>query len=362
MINLGKISGLVYHKNFKILLFLLSLFFATKGYVVSKYMVEKSQKIESQISTLSMLDIGQGDSFTVELWSNNDILIDTGDDFEKFRLSAKSLATTREKDETIISSALKKFQTELLSAMSPKKFDIIFLSHDDSDHAGIIENILQTYRVGAIVVSPFMHTYIRKLKPIEGRNNFEQFIKVKNQKVSVLSVGAENTEIKFSKSKDSDISAIAANIKFIHPIPEMGHSKKQKTKRSGNEDSEVFVLNMNPDTADSTKVLFTGDAGIDEEKKFVSNLGQVDILKVGHHGSKTSTSVLLLETIRPMYALISAGKNNSYGHPHKIVMSRLRQYIPEANILETNMCGVVVFEIYKNGAVSHRFCSVDYDK
>lgn len=85
-----------------------------------------------------------------------------------------------------------------------------------------------------------------------------------------------------------------------------------------NDGSVVFLLEYG-----ETSMLLTGDAGVEEEAKW--NVGDVDILKVGHHGSDTSTSQALLDRITPEVAIISVGKDNDYGHPSSFVLDRLRQ-------------------------------------
>jgi competence protein ComEC len=86
-----------------------------------------------------------------------------------------------------------------------------------------------------------------------------------------------------------------------------------------------------------TSMLLTGDAGIDEEAEW--EVGDVDILKVGHHGSDTSTSQALLDRIAPETAIISVGENNSYGHPSSFVIDRLLQR--GATIYRTDQDGTV---------------------
>ena len=71
--------------------------------------------------------------------------------------------------------------------------------------------------------------------------------------------------------------------------------------------------------------MFMGDAGVDKEKNILDkyNLSDIDVLKVGHHGSKTSSSKNFIDEIKPKYSIISVGKNNRYGHPNKEVLNNL---------------------------------------
>jgi competence protein ComEC len=95
--------------------------------------------------------------------------------------------------------------------------------------------------------------------------------------------------------------------------------------------------------------LFTGDAEIDEELSVVESqqVLQSTLLKVGHHGSYTSTSEDFLKAVNPEYAIISVGSNNEYGHPHDIVLNRLSKYCQE---------------IYRTDIVGEIICSSDGEK
>ncbi|MEK7514543.1 MAG: MBL fold metallo-hydrolase, partial [Patescibacteria group bacterium] len=91
--------------------------------------------------------------------------------------------------------------------------------------------------------------------------------------------------------------------------------------------------------------LLTGDAPISTEHVLLSykdSLGS-DVLKAGHHGSRTSTSPAFVNVVSPTYAVISAGKDNSYGHPHKEVLDRLME--AGISILSTIEKGTIIFEV-----------------
>ena len=89
-----------------------------------------------------------------------------------------------------------------------------------------------------------------------------------------------------------------------------------------------------------------GDAGEENENYLINNydLPEVDILKVGHHGSRTSSSKAFIDEIKPKYSLISAGKNNRYGHPHKKTLQNLNDSI----IYRTDKDGSIKFILKKN--------------
>ena len=94
------------------------------------------------------------------------------------------------------------------------------------------------------------------------------------------------------------------------------------------------------------KFLFMGDAGVEKEKDILDkyNLSNVDVLKVGHHGSKTSSSKEFINEINPNYSIISVGKNNRYGHPNKEVLNNLSN----SKIYRTDQDGSIMFKIKNN--------------
>lgn len=89
-----------------------------------------------------------------------------------------------------------------------------------------------------------------------------------------------------------------------------------------------------------------GDAGIEKEKDILDkyNISDIDVLKVGHHGSKTSSSKSFINEINPKNSIISVGKNNRYGHPNKEVLNNLK----ESKIYRTDKDGSIMFKINNN--------------
>ena len=97
-----------------------------------------------------------------------------------------------------------------------------------------------------------------------------------------------------------------------------------------------------------------GDAGLEVEEDLIKkyNLQDIDVLKVGHHGSKTSSSKSFIDDINPKYSIISVGKNNRYGHPNKEVLDNLEQ----SKIYRTDIDGSILFKI-KNNKLKIETCS-----
>ena len=116
-----------------------------------------------------------------------------------------------------------------------------------------------------------------------------------------------------------------------------------------NENSNVIYFKYN-----NFKFMFMGDAGIEKEKDILNkyNLANIDILKVGHHGSKTSSSEYFINEINPKNSIISVGKNNRYGHPNKEVLNNLEN----TKIYRTDKNGSIMFKI-KNNKLKIKTCN-----
>ena len=115
------------------------------------------------------------------------------------------------------------------------------------------------------------------------------------------------------------------------------------TKDYGNENDNSSVIYTE---LDNYKFLFMGDAGVEVEEDLIEkyNLQDIDVLKVGHHGSNTSSSKIFINNIKPKYAIISVGKNNRYGHPKSSVLDTLSN----SNIYRTDLDESIMFKINNN--------------
>ena len=116
-----------------------------------------------------------------------------------------------------------------------------------------------------------------------------------------------------------------------------------------NDNSNVIYTELN-----GYKFMFMGDAGIEKEKDILEkyNLSNIDVLKVGHHGSNTSSSKHFIDIIKPKYSIISVGRNNRYGHPNKEVLKNLE----DSKIYRTDKDGSIMFKI-KNNKLKIETCS-----
>ena len=145
------------------------------------------------------------------------------------------------------------------------------------------------------------------------------------------------------------------HIKYYSCIKELNIDKNKlyflQTKEYDNENdnSNVIYTELN-----GYKFMFMGDASITTEKEILEiyDLPNIDVLKVGHHGSKTSSGKELIEEINPRYSIISVGKNNRYGHPNKEVLDNLNN----SKIYRTDEDGSIMFKI-KNNKLKIETCS-----
>ena len=124
---------------------------------------------------------------------------------------------------------------------------------------------------------------------------------------------------------------------------------KTKEYDNENDNSNVIYTEIN-----GYKFMLMGDAGVEKEKDILEkyNISNIDVLKVGHHGSKTSSSESFINKMNPTYSIISVGKNNRYGHPNNEVLNNLNN----SKIYRTDEDGSIMFKI-KNNKMKIEACS-----
>ena len=153
---------------------------------------------------------------------------------------------------------------------------------------------------------------------------------------------------KFNKLEQNLIKVLdKKKIKYYSCIKELNVDKNKlyflQTKEYDNENdnSNVIYTEIN-----GYKFMFMGDAGVEVEEDLIEkyNLQDIDILKVGHHGSKTSSGKEFIDETNPKYSIISVGKNNRYGHPNDSVLDNLE----DSKIYRTDQDGSIMFKIKNN--------------
>ena len=145
------------------------------------------------------------------------------------------------------------------------------------------------------------------------------------------------------------------HIKYYSCIRELNIDENKlyflQTKEYDNENDNSNVIYTE---LDGYKFMFMGDASVTTEKEILDkyNLPNIDVLKVGHHGSKTSSSKEFIDEINSKYSVISVGKKNRYGHPNKEVLDNLEN----SKIYRTDQDGSIMFKI-KNNKLKIKTCS-----
>ena len=236
---------------------------------------------------VTTLDVGEADSHLIKYPHNqNNILIDTGK--EKYHT------------ENIIIPYLK--------SKGIKKINYLIITHGDTDHIGGAISLINNYRVDKVILNCGSYNNLEK-----------ELIKTLNKKKIKYYTCIKNLTINKNK------------LYFLNT----------KDYNNENNNSNVIYTKLN-----NYKFLFMGDAEIEKEKDILDkyNISDIDILKVGHHGSKTSSSSPFINKVNPKYSIISVGKNNNYGHPNQEVLNNLKK----SKIYRTDKDGTIEIKITKN--------------
>ena len=247
------------------------------------------------------LDVGQGDSALIRLPNNSgNIVIDTGG---KISYEMEKWREKRSKYSIVKSSTI-----PFLKSFGIKKLDYLILSHGDYDHIGEAINLVDNFNVEKVIFNCGEFNDLEK-----------ELIKVLDKKKikyysCIKELNIDNNKLYFLQTKEYD---------------------------NENDNSNVIYTKL-----DGYKFMFMGDAGVDKEKDILDkyNISNVDVLKVGHHGSKTSSSKSFINEINPKNSIISVGKNNRYGHPNKEVLNNLKG----SKIYRTEQDGSIMFNIKNN--------------
>ena len=257
--------------------------------------------------TISMLDIDQGDAVLIQTGAKN-ILIDTGDD--KYYEDGK-----KGKENTQLLTELQKLKIDHI--------DTLVMTHAHADHIGKADKVIAQYGVKELVYNGIPSTskyFINALKAAKA--NGTQQVKVKAGDVLDFGNGVSFEIVSPSQSLiDEDTAAI-----------------KAKKKVDVNNESVVGRL-----TFGNFAMLFTGDAEGPAEKDMVASYGKklkCQVLKAGHHGSKTSSTAEFLKLVQPESVVMSLGVNNQYGHPHEALLNRLQKQGIK-NIYRTDANGTI---------------------
>ena len=228
----------------------------------------------------AFIDVGQGDSIFLRSPNGKTMLVDAGtpDSFESIQ--------------------------NVLSEEGVTKLDVVVMTHPHSDHMGSMKRVIDNYDIGTFYMPDAVNT----------TSSFDRMLSaLEKKKVTTI-------------NWDGDVE-----VRVLSPI------KGADYQNNLNDMSVVIKV-----TYGETSLLLTGDAESYAEELMIASekeLLQADVLKIGHHGSSTSSSQAFLDAVQPKAVVISLGKNNDYGHPHRETMQRLKKLGTE--IYRTDELGTV---------------------
>ena len=241
---------------------------------------------------VSFIDVGQGDCILIHD-SRNDVLIDSGGVF-----------SYNKNDYSIAKSKLIPY----FKSLGIRKINSLVISHGDYDHMGEAINLVENFKVEKVIFNCGEYNELeQELIKVLDENNVPYYS-------CINGLNTDNNKLYFLNNKDYG---------------------------NENDNSSVIYTELN-----NHKFLFMGDAGVEVEEELIEkyNLKNIDVLKVGHHGSKTSSSKDFINDTNPKYSVISVGKNNRYGHPNEEILDAL----DESKIYRTDLDGSIIFEIKNN--------------
>lgn len=278
----------MYLQKKKQIVFLAGLFFIAVIIWVFVFQEAKTGFLE-----IKFFDIGQGDAEFIQMPNKKQVLIDGGPDLSILEKLGKAMP------------------------FYDRHIDLVILTHPESDHlSGLIE-VLKRYQIGAVIVNGV----------IRETDQYKEFINVIKAKNILIYIAKSGGEINLGNNVKIDI---------LYPLENL----KGKILTDSNNSSIVAKLIYN-----NFETIFTGDIEKSVENKLVKSGIDLksDVLKIAHHGSKTSTSEEFLKAVNAIMAVIEVGKDNKYGHPHQEVLERLKNLV----VFTTGKNGDV--EIFSNG-------------
>ncbi|HAJ77798.1 MAG TPA: hypothetical protein DCO89_01865 [Clostridiales bacterium] len=291
----------------------------------------EAKVIDDNGLSIHFIDVGQGDAIAIKFPGNQTMLVDAGTS-----QSANGLVDYLKNDF---------FKNEKIV------FDYLLLTHSDADHCGGMVEICKEFVIN-VIYRPRMYSKYTK----NGTVVFDETID-KGTNINICetatyyrTINAFNNEIGSNGQKAKIVMTDLLTVNTTDKIEGEGYSidfyaptQNYITDSAGtvaNDFSPIMVLNYN-----GKKIMLTGDASTTSESNAMSRaeLPEVDLLKVGHHGSKTSSGQDFLNKIKPKYAVISVGVGNTYKHPTDEALNRLLSV--GSLIYRTDLNGTIIANI-----------------
>ena len=243
---------------------------------------------------ITFIDVDQGDSTLITI-NNKTILIDTGGNINyknkeyKYQISKNKILP-------------------YMKSIGIKRVDYLILTHGDQDHMKESIYLVENFKIKKVIFNCGPYNELeQELIKILNKKKIEYYSCIKELNI-------DNNILYFLQTKEYD---------------------------NENDNSNVIYLNYN-----NKKFLFMADASQERERDILDkyNIKDIDVLKVGHHGSHTSSSKYFIDKINPKYSIISAGKNNRYNHPNKETLNNLEK----SKIYRTDQDESITFKIRNN--------------
>ncbi|WP_028549185.1 ComEC/Rec2 family competence protein [Paenibacillus sp. UNC451MF] len=298
----------------------------------------------SQEGQVFFMDVGQGDSMLIRSPQSRSIILVDGGGTVTFRKSGEEWKQRSDPYEVG-----RKLLVPLLKKRGVQQIDYLIVTHQDADHIGGLQSVLEQIPVKQLIFNG-------TAKPTAGAEELFQT--------------ALNYGVKLVKAYAGDVLQVDQDtlLRFLYPLPAKQGETGIRLEKEQNAESVVFLMEMQ-----GTRWLFTGDMEQASEAAVLRMIngapatdvssdvlirgqqplpsGQIDVLKVAHHGSKTSTTAAWLDAWQPKYAVISVGQHNVYGHPHPTVVGRLEER--NVHILRTDNQGEIQM-IIRDGTIRMR--------
>ena len=252
--------------------------------------------ILSRCLAVHFIDVGQGDSILIEAPNGDTMLIDAGEHGNE------------------------KTVTEYIKEYGDGTLEYVVATHPHSDHIGSMDDVINAFKVKNV------------LTPRLSKENTPTHAFYKDFLTAVKKSGAKT---------------IAPKPGYTFPFGKGGTcTVLSPAAQSDDLNNMSVVLRLD---WDDTSFLFTGDAASAAEKQMLAgryaDLLDADVIKLGHHGSRTSSTAKFLKAVTPEYCVISCGKDNDYGHPHKETMEKLSKL--DTTVLRTDTMGSI--RMYSDG-------------
>lgn len=274
------------HKHSFLYLFIILFFTLIAGYNISLNSKDDSSQIQSNKMLVHYIDVGQGDCILIQV-NNKNLLIDSGPKSDKKKLF------------------------NYLNSLNLKKLDYVIATHPHEDHIGNMANVINSYRINAFYAPKIQSNTKTFENMVDALKSKKLKINVIKRGIDSINLGTDTRVTIFSPTKND-----YENLNNYSPVMKIEYGK--------------------------TSFLFTGDAQNDIEEEILSNNDDIsaDILKIGHHGSSTSTSDNFLKKVNPSIGVISVGEGNVYNHPNDDILERLKKN--KVTIYRTDTNGTII--------------------